>query len=61
SGVASKTYNFCHWLFDAASTACLATAEVVAIPLDLKTRRAVALPEENRRELSTQVIAGLSL
>ena len=61
SAVASKTYNFCHWLFDSASKACLATAEVVAIPLDLKTRRAVALPDENRLALSGLVITGLTL
>ena len=60
SQVGSKTYNFCHWLFDQASRHCLATAEVVAIPLDLKTRRAVALPEDNRLELNRHVISGLS-
>ena len=61
SQVGSKTYNFCHWLFDQTSKTCLATAEVVAIPLDLKTRRAVALPEQDRLELSEQVIDGLTL
>jgi len=60
SAVGSKTYNFCHWLFNAANGTCVATAEVVAVPLDLKNRRAVALPDGDRRELGEYVIADLS-
>jgi acyl-CoA thioester hydrolase len=61
SAVASKTYNLCHWLFNAATKTCLATAEVVTVPLDLQTRRAVALPEADRLELSEHVIADFRL
>lgn len=55
-----KTYSFAHWLFDLESGDAVATAEAVAIALDLETRRAVPLPAELREALTPQVRAALS-
>jgi len=59
--VSSKTYIWAHWLFDYESGACLATAEAVAIALDLTTRKAMAIPDDMRAELERLVIPGLGV
>ena len=59
--VGSKTYTLCHWLFDLATGDAVATAEAVALAMDLETRRAIAIPDDLRRRLLSLVIPGLSL
>lgn len=49
--VGSKTYVFVHWLFDLTTGEALATAEAVAVMLDLKARRAIEIPAEFRELL----------
>ncbi|WP_171909802.1 acyl-CoA thioesterase [Aquisalimonas asiatica] len=58
--VSTKTYQFGHWLFDVATGDCVATAEAVAVLLDLKARKAVVIPEASRAVLERHVIQGLS-
>lgn len=58
--VSSKTYIWCHWLFDAESGECFATAEAVAIAMDLSTRKAIDIPPAMREQLERLVVPGLS-
>lgn len=58
--VGPKTRNFCHWIFDACSGACLATSEVVAVRFDLQARKALAFAPEDLPALRAQVIPELS-
>ena len=59
--VGQKTYTWCHWLFDLESGEAVATAEAVAIALDLTTRRAIPIPDEMRVNLDALVIEGLGV
>jgi acyl-CoA thioester hydrolase len=59
--VGEKAYTFCHWLFDLATGDAVATAEAVAITMDLDARRAIAIPAEMRARLESLVVPGLSL
>jgi acyl-CoA thioester hydrolase len=58
--VSSKTYVWCHWLFDGETGDCFATAEAVAIAMDLNTRKAIEIPPDMRVQLERLVIPGLS-
>lgn len=49
--VGRKAYVFVHWLFDLSTGEALATAEAVAVLLDLKARRAIEIPAEFRELL----------
>lgn len=59
--VSTKTYIWCHWLFDLDSGACVATAEAVAVALDLEARKAIPIPKELRGRLEALVIEGLGV
>lgn len=59
--VGPKTYTWCHWLFDLETGESIATAEAVAIALDLTTRKAIPIPEEMRAHLESLVIDGLGV
>lgn len=59
--VGNKTYTWCHWLFDLETGKAVATAEAVAIALDLETRKAIAIPDEMRAQLEGLVIEGLGV
>jgi acyl-CoA thioester hydrolase len=59
--VSAKTYIWCHWLFDAEAGECLATAEAVAISMDLAERKAIEIPPEMRANLERLVVPGLSV
>ena len=59
--VGSKAYTWCHWLFDLDSGAAVATAEAVAIALDLEQRRAIPIPDVMRANLEARVIPGLGV
>ena len=59
SGIAAvgrKTQHIVHLFFDARTRACVATAEGIAVAMDLKTRRAVELPEERRRRIEARLL-----
>lgn len=58
--VSAKTYVWCHWLFDGESGDCFATAEAVAIAMDLATRKAIEIPPAMRAQLESLVIPGIS-
>jgi len=59
--VGNKTYTWCHWLFDVESGKAVATAEAVAIALDLETRKSIPIPDEMRAQLEGLVIDGLGV
>lgn len=59
--IGNKTYQWVHWLFDVESGAAIATCEAVAVAMDLKTRKAIPLPEALRARLEPLVIDGLSV
>jgi acyl-CoA thioester hydrolase len=59
--VSSKTYVWCHWLFDGESGECFATAEAVAVAMDLQTRKAIEIPRDMREHLESLVVPGLSV
>jgi len=59
SGVAAtgrKTQHFVHLFFDEASRACVATAQGIAVAMDLKTRKAIDLPESRRRRIEAGLL-----
>jgi len=59
SGIAEvrrKTQHIVHLFFDGRTGACVATAEGIAVAMDLKTRRAVELPEERRRRIEARLL-----
>ncbi len=59
--VGSKAYTWCHWLFDLETGTAVATAEAVAIAMDLEARRAIPIPEAMRANLEARVIPGLGV
>ena len=59
--VSAKTYVWCHWLFDAESGECFATAEAVAVAMDLVERKAIEIPPDMRAHLERLVVQGLSI
>ncbi len=59
--VGPKTYIWGHWLFDLETGKAVATAEAVAITLDLEARKAIAIPDEMRRHLEAMVAPGLGV
>jgi acyl-CoA thioester hydrolase len=59
--VGTKTYVWCHWMFDAETGECFATAEAVAVSLDLVERKAMEIPPHMRAVFESLVIPGLSL
>ena len=59
--VSSKTYVWCHWLFDGDTGECFATAEAVAVAMDLVERKAIEIPPDMRTHLEPLVVPGLSV
>lgn len=59
--VSSKTYVWCHWMFDGESGECFATAEAVAVAMDLTTRKAIEIPPDMRAQLERLVVPGISV
>ncbi|MBA1145789.1 hypothetical protein H0Z60_01830 [Ectothiorhodospiraceae bacterium WFHF3C12] len=59
--IASKAYTFCHWMFDRSSGEAVATAEAVAVALDMEARKAIAIPDGMRTGLEKVVVPGLSV
>lgn len=59
SGIASvgrKTQHIVHLFFDELSRACVASAEGIAVAMDLKTRRSVELPEARRQKIQARLL-----
>ena len=59
--VGTKTYVWCHWIFDAESGECFATAEAVAVSLDLVQRKAMDIPPQTRALFESLIVPGISL
>ncbi|MEQ9519735.1 MAG: thioesterase family protein [Parvibaculum sp.] len=59
--VTDKTYTWAHWLFNAETGACVATAEAVAIALDLVLRKSIPIPAEMKAHLTSFVVEGLGV
>ena len=59
SGIAAagrKTMHFVHLFFDEATRACVATAQGLAVAIDLQARRAIELPEARRRRIEARLL-----
>mgnify|MGYP001817740585 CR=1 FL=1 len=54
-----KTFSWGHWLFDADTGHCVASAEAVAVLLDLIARKAIVLPENVRSHLDSQIVSAI--
>jgi acyl-CoA thioester hydrolase len=63
SGVKSigpKTYNWVHWILNEETGEALATAEAVAVAMDLDSRKAIPIPDALRAVLMPLIVPGLS-
>ncbi len=59
SGIAAagrKTQHFVHLFFDEVSRECVATADGIAVAMDLKTRKAIEIPEARRRRIEGRLL-----
>ena len=56
-----KASNLCHWLFDAESGECIATAENVAVSFDLSTRKAVEPTPEIKAQMLAKSVPEISV
>ena len=59
--VSPKTYSWVHWLFDLESRQAVATAEAVAVALDLTTRKVIPIPDDMRADLESKLIKGIGV
>ncbi len=57
--VGPKTYIWAHWMFDLQTGRAVATAEAVAVTLDLKARKAIGIPDAMRAHLESQLVPGI--
>jgi acyl-CoA thioester hydrolase len=63
SGVKSigpKTYNWVHWILNEETGEAHATAEAVAVAMDLDARKAIPIPDSLRSVLEPLIVPGLS-
>lgn len=63
SGVKSigpKTYNWVHWVVNEQTGEALATAEAVAVAMDLDARKAIPIPDSLRAVLEPLIVPELS-
>ncbi len=51
-----KAYTWAHWMFDLETGETIATAEAVAISMDLEARKAIPIPDDLRAILETMRI-----
>lgn len=56
TGVSEKTFTFRHHLFESKTKRLAAICDVVALTMDLKTRKAVALPETAHKDIAKLAI-----
>jgi len=56
-----KTTEFCNFLFDAESGACIMSSDAVAVMFDMRLRKAIAPPAEVVERLASQAIPGLKV
>lgn len=59
--ISPKTYIWGHWLFNLETGKAVATAEAVAVTLDLVARKAIAIPPELYARLEGMVAPGLGV
>ena len=57
--VGPKTYTWAHWMFDVETGKAVATAEAVAVTLDLVARKAIGIPDAMRAHLESQLVDGI--
>jgi acyl-CoA thioester hydrolase len=58
--ISSKTYNWVHWILNEETGEAHATAEAVAVAMDLDARKAIPIPDNLRAVLEPLIIPGLS-
>lgn len=58
--IGAKTYNWVHWIVNEETGEAHATAEAVAVAMDLDTRKAIPIPDALRATLEPLITPGLS-
>lgn len=58
--IGAKTYNWVHWVLNEETGEALATAEAVAVAMDLDARKAIPIPDALRGDLDRLIVPGLS-
>lgn len=61
SALGPKTLQVTHYLFDLETSQCVAASQAVVVWFDLTARKAVAVPDDVRAQLLSQLIPGLPL
>jgi acyl-CoA thioester hydrolase len=56
AGTGRKTQHFVHLFFDEVSRECVATADGIAVAMDLRTRKAIEIPEARRRRIEGRLL-----
>lgn len=57
--IGAKTYNWVHWILNEETGEAHATAEAVAVAMDLDARKAIPIPDALRATLTPLIIPGL--
>ncbi len=55
-GVSAKTLQVVHLVYDEETRACAAACEGVAVAMDLRTRKAIEIPEPRRRRMEAGLV-----
>jgi acyl-CoA thioester hydrolase len=58
--IGAKTYNWVHWVLNEETGEALATAEAVAVAMDLEARKAIPIPDTLKTDLERLIIPDLS-
>lgn len=58
--IGAKTYNWVHWILNAETGEAYATAEAVAVAMDLDARKAIPIPDALRAVLQPLIVPDLS-
>ena len=61
AAVGERTQNLVHWMLDPESGRAWATAEAVAISLDLDARKVIPISAEDQARLRGRIVQGLSI
>jgi acyl-CoA thioester hydrolase len=61
SGLSNKAMQVTHYLFDAATSEHIASSQAVVVWFDLAARKAAAIPDDVRAQLTAQLIPNLAL
>ena len=58
--IGAKAYVWAHWMLNEETGEAIATAEAVAVAMDLDARKAIAVPDDMRAILTPMIVSDLS-